>query len=103
MSMFAHLHLFCGVVSVVPPARQFKLIADLDLLPLIFGTDWRFIYLQKLTGTVTIVPDAPLWAYLRVISDPNYTRMQHYLLTGEKATWSAAENEAHTRIRQTTP
>lgn len=63
------------------------MIADLDLLPVIFGTDWRFIYLQKLTGTVTIVPDAPLWAYFRVLSDPNLDRMQAYIRGGEKATW----------------
>lgn len=67
--------------------KWFKLIADLDLLPLVFGTDWRFIYLQKLTGTVTIVPDAPLWAYGRILSDPNVERMGEYIRTGEKATW----------------
>lgn len=67
--------------------KWFKLIADMDLLPLVFGADWRFIYLQKLTGTVTIVPDAPLWAYFRILSDPNRSRMASYILTGEKATW----------------
>jgi hypothetical protein len=67
--------------------KWFKLIADLDLLPVIFGTDWRFIYLQKLTGTVTIVPAAPLWAYFRVISDPDRETMKEYISRGEKATW----------------
>jgi hypothetical protein len=67
--------------------KWFKLIADLDLLPVIFGTDWRFIYLQKLTGTVTIVPAAPLWSYFRVISDPDRETMKEYIRHGEKATW----------------
>ena len=67
---------------------RFKFLSDLDLLPTVFGADWRFIYLQKLKGTLTIVPDAPCWAYLRVISDPNYSAMQHYILTGERATVS---------------
>jgi len=67
--------------------KWFQLMADLDVLPEFFGVDWRFIWLQKLTGTVTIVPSAPIWAYFRLISDPNYSRMQHYILEGERATW----------------
>lgn len=82
--------------------KWFKFLSDLDLLPTVFGADWRFIWLQKLTGTVTIVPDAPLWAYFRVISDPNYSRMQHYLLTGERATWyKLCRISNHFRVEKT--
>lgn len=65
-------------------------------------TDWRFIYLQKLTGTVTIVPDAPLWSYFRVISDPNHAAMEQYILTGERATWyKLCRISNHYRVEKT--
>jgi hypothetical protein len=51
----ANISLLCHVVLFF--VCRFKFLSDLDLLPTIFGADWRFIYLQKLKGTVTIVPD----------------------------------------------
>jgi hypothetical protein len=82
--------------------KWFRLLADLDLLPTVFGADWRFIYLQKLKGTVTIVPDAPWWVYFSIISDPTLARMRHYQLTGERATWpKLARISNHFRVEKT--
>ena len=68
--------------------KWLQLLSELDLLPVMFGTDWRFIFLQPVSGTVTIVPAAPISAYLRVLTDPNYETMADYIRTGEKATWN---------------
>jgi len=82
--------------------KWFRLLADLDLLPTVFGADWRFIYLQKLKGTVTIVPDAPWWVYPCIVSDPTLKRMGHYILTGERATWpKLARISNHFRVEKT--
>ena len=68
--------------------KWLQLLSELDLLPTIFGTDWRFIFLQAVSGTVTIVPAAPLGAYFRVLTDPSYETMAEYIGIGEKATWN---------------
>ena len=68
--------------------KWLQLLSELDLLPVIFGTDWRFIFLQPVSGTVTIVPAAPIGAYLRVLTDPNVETMAEYISIGEKATWN---------------
>ena len=68
--------------------KWLQLLSELDLLPVVFGTDWRFIFLQPVSGTVTIVPAAPIGAYLRVLTDPTYDTMADYIRIGEKATWN---------------
>ena len=77
---------------------------QMDLLPTVFGQDWRYIFLQviiliwfipssflivfgarafrdlqQVSGTVTIVPSPTLRNYLRVISDPTRADMVQYL------------------------
>jgi hypothetical protein len=44
--------------------KWLTLLGDLDLLPTFFGQDFRYIFLQPVTGTVTIVPAATLRDYL---------------------------------------
>lgn len=51
---------------------------------------------------MTIVPDAPLWSYFRVISDPNHSAMEQYILTGERATWfKLCRISNHYRVEKT--
>ena len=68
--------------------KWLQLLSELDLLPVVFGQDWRFLWLQQISGTVTIVPSAPLSAYFRMISDPSYETMREYIEIGEHCTWT---------------
>ena len=64
-----------------------QLLSELDLLPVVFGTDWRYIFLQPVSGTVTVVPSAPVSAYFRMITDPTYETLRDYIHIGESCTW----------------
>ncbi len=67
--------------------KWLTLLGDLDLLPTFFGQDFRYIFLQPVTGTVTIVPHATIKDFWRIISDPSYDDMKSYIVRGEQATW----------------
>jgi hypothetical protein len=67
--------------------KWLQLISSLDLLPPIFGQDWRYVFTQVSRGTVTIYPKPSLRDIFRVISDPSYADMQRYITLGERNTW----------------
>jgi hypothetical protein len=58
-------------------------MGELDLLPDLFGQDWRQSLLQVNSGNVTIYP-TPRWIdYAHLLSDPTREDMAQYLRGGE--------------------
>ncbi|ORX71413.1 hypothetical protein DL89DRAFT_274508 [Linderina pennispora] len=50
--------------------KWLRLLRDLDLVPLLFGQDWSYVWLQKFDGSVTVRPKATVGEYLRLLRDP---------------------------------
>eukprot|EP00808_Paulinella_micropora_P001121 g40781.t1 len=67
--------------------KWFRLLSEFDLLPNFRGMDMRFLFLQKMEGNATIIPNAGFTDYLRSTSDPTEANMASYLLRGAQATW----------------
>mmetsp|Transcript_4062 Transcript_4062/g.7120 ORF Transcript_4062/g.7120 Transcript_4062/m.7120 type:complete len:690 (-) Transcript_4062:642-2711(-) len=66
------------------------LIEEMDLLPQIYGVDFSRFLLQTFTGHVTITANRGLYLlgdYMRLLSDPSYNQMEHYLTAGSRFTW----------------
>ena len=78
----------CEKLLKLDMRKWLQLLSELDLLPVVFGQDWRFLWLQQISGTVTIVPAAPVSAYFRMISDPSHDTMRDYIAIGEACTWT---------------
>jgi predicted acylesterase/phospholipase RssA len=69
--------------------KWLQLMSELDLLPTFFGQDFRYVFLQAMTGTVTIVPTATMKHYFHIIMDPTYDDMKDYIHRGQRAAWHA--------------
>ncbi|ETO26461.1 hypothetical protein RFI_10676 [Reticulomyxa filosa] len=64
--------------------KWMRLLGELDLLPQMFGADWRHTALQTSRGTVTIYPSPPLEDYIKVFNDPHIGRWKRYFSHGKK-------------------
>ncbi|KAI8053219.1 acyl transferase/acyl hydrolase/lysophospholipase [Syncephalis plumigaleata] len=64
-----------------------KIVSDLELLPRIMDEDLAFLWLQRFHGNVTIIPKAAISDYPKLLSDPTFESMVHYMDGGRRRTW----------------
>ena len=67
--------------------KWLTLMRELEILPLLLGTDWSSVFLQEFTGDITIMPPLGLRDYLRVLSDPTPQTGARYLRIGARETF----------------
>jgi predicted acylesterase/phospholipase RssA len=67
--------------------KWLQLIAQMDLMPTIMGQDWRFTFVQPMTGTITVFPKPHVIDYIRIITDPTPEHMERFLLLSQRNTW----------------
>lgn len=67
--------------------KWISLLSGLDLLPMAFGQDWRFLFTQETRGTVTISPPARLTDYVHVVSPPTPARIADMSAVASQCTW----------------
>lgn len=60
-----------------------QIMADLDILPELFGQDWRNSLLQASSGNVTIYPSPRLRDYMKLVIHPSREDMHLYIRGGE--------------------
>jgi predicted acylesterase/phospholipase RssA len=63
--------------------KWIQIMADLDILPELFGQDWRNSLLQASSGNVTIYPSPRLRDYMKLIIHPSREDMHLYIRGGE--------------------
>lgn len=63
--------------------KWMRLLSDMDLLPQMFGHDWRNTIHQQTRGQITMNPKPPLRNYFLLINDPSLSRMTEYFKTGQ--------------------
>ncbi|RKP22692.1 acyl transferase/acyl hydrolase/lysophospholipase, partial [Syncephalis pseudoplumigaleata] len=64
-----------------------KIVSDLELLPRIMDEDLAFLWLQRFHGNVTIIPKAAIGDYPKLLSNPTFDSMVHYIDGGRRRTW----------------
>jgi hypothetical protein len=51
------------------------------------GQDWSQVWLQQFSGTITVWPRGRITDFLRILSDPDPTRLAYMLQTGQQSTF----------------
>lgn len=64
-----------------------RLLCDLDLLPQMYGKDWRHTALQHSRGNITLNPKPPFADYLFLIKDVSYERLKRMMKHGISITY----------------
>lgn len=67
--------------------KNIRILAALDLLPSLMGTDWSFLFLQSFEGSITLTPNVRLLDYFKLIDDPTRNDMIHYMSQGRLCTY----------------
>jgi len=67
--------------------KSFKVMNELELMPSMFGGDFSFLFLQDFQGTVTLVPNASLRDFCKIISDPSVADLTRFLREGRLTAW----------------
>ncbi|UJR17039.1 hypothetical protein I4U23_003937 [Adineta vaga] len=68
--------------------KYLRVLAMLDLLPAVLNQDWSFLFLQEFQGQITMVPNARLIDYFRLISDiKDVNVIAHCLQEGKLTAW----------------
>jgi len=67
--------------------KNLRILAQLDMLPSVFGSDWSYLFLQEFQGHVTLVPSTDLLDFWHLLSDPTVQRMRKYIQGGKATAW----------------
>lgn len=86
--------------------KNFRIMRELELLPMVAGQDWSAVFLQKYDGTVTIWPKTRgqffvlpsrlvtitddlrlVWDWVRILSDPDRVELERMINVGRAVTW----------------
>lgn len=67
--------------------KNMRVLNQLDLVPLLLGSDFSFLFLQDFQGQVTMVPDASLRDFAKIISDPSHTDLERFMREGRLTAW----------------
>lgn len=67
--------------------KWLKVVRHLELLPRPLGQDWSQVWLQQFSGTITVWPRGRITDFLRILSDPDPTRLAYMLQTGQQSTF----------------
>ncbi|OBT77124.1 hypothetical protein VF21_05092 [Pseudogymnoascus sp. 05NY08] len=67
--------------------KWLKVVRHLELLPRPMGQDWSQVWLQQFSGTITVWPRGRITDFLRILSDPDPTRLAYMLQTGQQSTF----------------
>ena len=82
--------------------KWISLLNEYSLLPDFFGTDWRLLWSQPLTGTITVVPKFNIFHFMRIITDPDRYTMIDYKKRGSRAVYPAMVRISnHLRLENT--
>ncbi|CAF0855654.1 unnamed protein product [Adineta ricciae] len=68
--------------------KYLRVLGMLDVLPAVQEQDWSFLFLQEFQGQITMVPNARLIDYFRLISDiKDVNVIARYLQEGKLTAW----------------
>lgn len=67
--------------------KNMRVLNQLDLVPLLLGSDFSFLFLQDFQGQVTMVPDASLRDFMKIISDPSHADLVRFMREGRLTAW----------------
>lgn len=65
--------------------KWLKLLRNLELLPRLMGQDWSELWLQPFSGTITIWPKSIPSDFVRLLADPDPTRLARMLHEGRQS------------------
>lgn len=67
--------------------KNMKVLSELDLVPSLLGSDFSFLFLQEYQGHITLVPNASLRDYAKIICDPTVPDLERFLHEGRLTAW----------------
>ncbi len=79
-------------------------LAELGLLPRVFGQDLSGIFKQKYSGHVTLTPKFRMseMVGLKAFQNPTESEMQHYILNGKRSVWPHIHHIKHNTLVERT-
>lgn len=64
-----------------------QVLSELDVVPSLLGSDFSYLFLQEFQGHITLVPNATLRDFLRIICDPTLDDVKRMMREGRLTTW----------------